>query len=154
MSTDDGNNKATSHNKKYEKFLNDIYTCIKEKEYTRRAATPECHTAPMKNSHKESALGLSTVDELVSETRPIKVTAIMKGSKFKNFLSALDEQQRKISLNNMNLLGLEVKKVSYCEKERKKGVKNIIDGFVDNDNTSLRDDGAILKRTINCETTD
>ena len=59
----------------------------------------------------------------------MRVSAGGKGNKFKNFLHALDEQQKKVSMNNMNLLGLEVKKVSYHEKERKKMSKNFIDKF-------------------------
>ena len=61
-------------------------------------------------------MGLSTIEELTSDSRPIRVSAVGKGNKFKNFLHALDEQQKKVSMNNMNLLGLEVKKVSYHEK--------------------------------------
>lgn len=49
--------------------------------------------------------------------------------KFKNFLNALDEHQRKISVDNMNLLGLEVRKINYCEKSKKASEKNLAEIF-------------------------
>ena len=56
----------------------------------------------------------------------------------------------------MNLLGLEVKKVSYCEKSNKKTGKNIIDLLDDNVNISTKEDKSMsrshIRRTINCET--
>ena len=51
---------------------------------------------------------------------PQKVKSQNKCRKFKSFLHLLDEHQKKISHENMNLLGLEVKKIHYSAKNKKK----------------------------------
>lgn len=69
---------------------------------------------------KQQIIGLTPIEEITPEKRNSKKNAYQsKNAKFKNFISTLDEHQRKLSNENMNLLGLEVRKISYCEKQKK-----------------------------------
>lgn len=56
--------------------------------------------------------------------------------KFRNFLTALEEHQKKVSIDNMNLLGLEVKKVNYSEKTKRISEKQLVP-FNDDGSTCL-----------------
>lgn len=58
--------------------------------------------------------------------------------RFRNFLTALEEHQKKVSIGNMNLLGLEVKKVSYAAKNKRSSEKNLIPFLDENNFTTAR----------------
>lgn len=62
-----------------------------------------------------------------------------KNIKFKNFLNALDEHQRRVSVDNMNLLGLEVKKINYCEKAKRSSEKHLMEFFDENGCSLVRE---------------
>jgi hypothetical protein len=75
-------------------------------------------------------MGLSTIEEMAIEAKlPRNNNIQSKSIKFKNFLNALDEHQRKVSVDNMNLLGLEVKKINYCEKAKRASEKHLAEFF-------------------------
>ena len=92
------------------------------------------------------------------ENGGLKARSQSKTRKFKSFLNILDEHQKKISNENMNLLGLEVKKISYCSKIQRKGDRNIADFIDENMSDKLREDRfqsnthiKRVRKTIDCD---
>ena len=65
----------------------------------------------------------------------------------------LDEHQKKISDQNMNMLGLEVKRINYCEKSKRKDrpfVEFFDENVMDKDRSS-KTHVKRVRKTIDCE---